>query len=311
MASGQDLVRIGVFYDGNYFLHVSNYYNYFHARRKRLNIAGLHEFVRNLIAREEDVDPKYCQVIEAHYFRGRISAQEASQRGNQLYNDRVFDDILMSEGVVTHYLPIRTRGGKKDDKGIDVWLALEAFEQAFYKRFNVLVLITSDGDYVPLIRKLNSIGSKVMVLSWDFDYTDDMGREVVTRTSQDLIREVTFPVAMHEVINHGLKTNDKLIVNLFTQQDYGQPKPQTAELTDESVKQGAAMNMNNGYGFVQFPPNNLFFHYLDVVEGDFNEIHDGDIVEFTVEKNDKGQDVAKNVKKVETEEGAVEDPNAW
>lgn len=311
MISSQDLVRIGVFYDGNYFLHVSNYYNYFHPRRKRLNIAGLHEFIRNLIAREEDVDAKYCQVIEAHYFRGRISAQEASQRGNQLYNDRVFDDILMSEGVVTHYLPIRTRGGKKDDKGIDVWLALEAFEQAFYKRFNVLVLITSDGDYVPLIRKLNSLGSKVMVLSWDFDYTDDMGREVVTRTSQDLIREVTFPVAMHEVINHGLKNNDKLVTNLFAQQDYGQPKQiPSGEWEDDSIKHGTAMNMNNGYGFIQFPPNNLFFHYLDVVEGDFNDIHDGDMLEFTVEKNDKGQDVAKNVKKVEATENH-EDPNAW
>ncbi len=86
MTAGQDLVRIGVFYDGNYFLHVSNYYNYFHPRRKRLNIAGLHEFIRNMIAREEDVDSRFCQVIEAHYFRGRISAQEASQRGNQLYH---------------------------------------------------------------------------------------------------------------------------------------------------------------------------------------------------------------------------------
>lgn len=301
MNDGQGLVRIGVFYDGNYFLHVSNYYNYFHTRRKRLNIAGLHEFIRNLVAREEEVDSRYCQVIEAHYFRGRISAQEASQRGNQLYNDRVFDDILMSEGVVTHYLPIRTRGGKKDDKGIDVWLALEAFEQAFYKRFNVLVLITSDGDYVPLIRKLNSIGTKVMVLSWDFDYTDDMGREVVTRTSQDLIREVTYPVAMHELINNGLKANDRLIVNLFAQQDYGQPKPEPNP-GEEPLKRGRTMNMGSGYGFIQFPPNNLFFHYLDVTEGDFNDIKDGDVVEFTVEKNDKGQDVAKNVHKVTDEE---------
>ncbi|MEX1187886.1 MAG: cold-shock protein, partial [Bacteroidia bacterium] len=29
------VTRIGVFYDGNYFLHVSNYYNYFHERRRR------------------------------------------------------------------------------------------------------------------------------------------------------------------------------------------------------------------------------------------------------------------------------------
>jgi uncharacterized LabA/DUF88 family protein/cold shock CspA family protein len=306
MSNSKELKRIGVFYDGNYFLHVSNYYNYFHPRRKRLNIAGLHNFIRNLVAKEEDVTANFCQVIEAHYFRGRISAQEASQRGNQLYNDRVFDDILMSEGVVTHYLPIRNRSGKKEEKGIDVWLALEAFEQAFYKRFNVVVLITSDGDYVPLIRKLNSLGTKVMVLSWDFEYTDDMGREVVTRTSQDLIQEVTYPIAMHELINSGLKSGNPLVTNLFDLPEYSQPKRLTTIEDDGEVQQGRAMNMNNGYGFIQFPPNNLFFHYQDVVEGDFNEINNGDLVEFTIETNERGQEVAKNVRKIESG-----DPNLY
>lgn len=296
--SRKDLVRIGVFYDGNYFLHVSNYYNYFHPRKKRLNIAGLHEFIRNLVASEEEADSRNCQVIEAHFFRGRISAQEASQRGNQLYNDRVFDDILMSEGVVTHYLPIRPRGGRREDKGIDVWLALEAFEQTFYKRFNVLVLITSDGDYVPLIRKVNSLGTKVMVLSWDFDYTDDQGREVTTRTSQELIREVTYPVAMHELINSGLKSKDRLTENLFTVQDFGQAKPMEKPVSPEEIKQARVLSLNNGYGFIQYPPNNLFFYYLDVVDGDFDELIEGDMVEFTISKNDRGQDVAKNVRKV-------------
>ncbi|MFN5370653.1 MAG: cold shock domain-containing protein, partial [Bacteroidia bacterium] len=45
----------------------------------------------------------------------------------------------------------------------------------------------------------------------------------------------------------------------------------------------------------------LFFHYLDVMEGDFNEIKDGDTVEFTIELNDKGNEVAKNVRKVSEE----------
>ncbi|MFP4557333.1 MAG: NYN domain-containing protein [Bacteroidales bacterium] len=296
----KELKRIGVFYDGNYFLHVSNYYNYFHSRQKRLNIAGLHKFIRNLVAKEEDVSAQFCQVIEAHYFRGRISAQEASQRGNQLYNDRVFDDILMSEGVVTHYLPIRNRSGKKEEKGIDVWLALEAFEQAFYKRFNVVVLITSDGDYVPLIRKLNSLGTKVMVLSWDFEYTDDMGRDVVTRTSQDLIQEVTYPIAMHEIINNGLKANNPLVNNLFDLPEYSNPKRVTSVEKDAELHQGKAMNMNNGYGFIQYPPNNLFFHYQDVMEGDFNDIYNDDLLEFTIETNERGQEVAKNVRKIES-----------
>jgi uncharacterized LabA/DUF88 family protein/cold shock CspA family protein len=306
MHNSKELNRIGVFYDGNYFLHVSNYYNYFHARRKRLNIAGLHDFIRNLVAKEEEVPVRLCQVIEAHYFRGRISAQEASQRGNQLYNDRVFDDILMSEGVVTHYLPIRNRSGKKEEKGIDVWLALEAFEQAFYKRFSVVVLISSDGDYVPLIRKLNSLGTKVMVLSWDFEYTDDMGRDVVTRTSQDLIQEVTYPMAMHELINNGLKSGNPLVTNLFDLPEYSQPKRVTSIEDDSEMHEGNALNMNNGYGFIQFPPNNLFFHYQDVVEGDFNEIQNGDLVQFTIETNERGQEVAKNVRKIESA-----DPNSY
>ena len=58
----QKLTRIGVFYDGNYFLHVSNYYAYHHERRSRISIAGLHEFVRQHIADEDDKDFALCQI---------------------------------------------------------------------------------------------------------------------------------------------------------------------------------------------------------------------------------------------------------
>jgi uncharacterized LabA/DUF88 family protein/cold shock CspA family protein len=291
------VVRIGVFYDGNYFLHVSNYYNYFHQRRRRISIAGLHSFIRQQIAEEMQVDYSLCHVVDAHYFRGRMSAYEASQRGNQLYNDRLFDDVLMSEGVVTHYLPLRTRAGRKEEKGIDVWLALEALELSYMKKYDVLVLITSDGDFVPLIRKVNTIGTRVMVLSWDFEYTDDTGREIITRTSQDLLEEVTYPVAMHEIIDSGDKGSDLSVNGLFVTQESA-PKTYENIIDKGDMKVSKTLNMKSGYGFVAFPPNNLFFHYLDVVEGDFNEIHDGDTVEFTVEINEKGNEVAKNVRKV-------------
>jgi uncharacterized LabA/DUF88 family protein/cold shock CspA family protein len=294
------VVRIGVFYDGNYFLHVSNYYNYFHQRRRRISIAGLHSFIRQQIAEEMHLDYSLCHVVDAHYFRGRMSAYEASQRGNQLYNDRLFDDVLMSEGVVTHYLPLRTRAGRKEEKGIDVWLALEALELSYMKKYDVLVLITSDGDFVPLIRKVNTIGTRVMVLSWDFEYTDDTGREIITRTSQDLLEEVTYPVAMHEIIDSMDSGNELVVGGLFVTQESA-PKTYENIIDKGDMKVSKTLNMKSGYGFVAYPPNNLFFHYLDVVEGDFNEIHDGDTVEFTVEINEKGNEVAKNVRKVSDE----------
>lgn len=313
MKNDKELLKIGIFYDGNYFLHVSNYYNYFHPRKKRLNIGGLHEYLRHLIAVKEDVDPMLCQIIDAHFFRGRISAQEASQRGNQLYNDRVFDDILMSEGVVTHYLPVRPRGGRREDKGIDVWLALETYEQALHKKFDVLVLITSDGDYVQLIRKINSLGIKVMVLSWDFDYSDEQGREITTRTSAELLREATYPVAMHDLVNEGLENNDPITNNLFLVQEIGQPRLPKDALSDEVYKE-RILSINSGYGFIHYPPNNLFFHYMDVVDGDFGELMEGDLVEFSIMRNERGQEVAKNVRKIpdyEMGETSSSPENEW
>jgi cold shock CspA family protein/uncharacterized LabA/DUF88 family protein len=300
MQDDSKLTRIGVFYDGNYFLKVSNYYNYEHPRKARISLEGLHNFIRHQVAKEESVDVRMCQVVDAHYFRGRLSAYDAKEL-NKLYNDRIFDDILMNEGVITHYLPLRSRSGKKEEKGIDVWLALESYELAVYKKFSVIVLIACDGDYVPLIRKLNTLGSRVMVLNWDFKYIDEKGETRETRTSQELLEEVTYPIAMHELIDSRVMKNDLLINNIFVTPEYIQstnkPAYKAPVLGDNGVFISTVINLKNGYGFIVAPPNNLYFSYEDLGEGDFNDLKDGDTVEYTVGKNVRG-DCAKNVRKI-------------
>lgn len=331
------LTRIGVFYDGNYFLHVSNYYNYSHERRSRISISGLHAFIRRQVAEEEGVNERLCQIVDAHYFRGRLNAHEANQRGNQLFYDRLFDDILMSEGVVTHYLPVKTYQGYRQEKGIDVWLALEAFELAQYKKFDVVVLITSDGDYVPLIRKLNTLGSRIMVLSWDFEFLNEQGEKQVTRTSQDLLEEVSYPVGMHGLIDDRSRRNDTVIQNLFVKaqtrptftavpangstfsttnsfsngigagdlydgyQPSDEPNYNVADtdLVDddpEGRKLSTIRSLKTGYGFVNYPPNNLFFHYTSLIDTDFNELQVDDEVEFTLGQNAEGKDIAVDIR---------------
>lgn len=398
------MIKVGVFYDGNYFFRVSSYYAYGHPRKSRLSISGIHDFIRHQVSNKEDRDKDLCRIVDAHYFRGRLGASEASQRGDTLYWDRVFDDILMSENVTTHYLPVKTIDGQKQEKGIDVLLALEAFELAFYKKFDVLVLIASDGDYVPLIRKLNTLGTRVMVLSWDFEYTDDTGRKFATRTSQDLLEEATYPIIMHDLIDNRIHRNDPMINNMFVQSDFRrpqsvratssaipaaiaaqmetpyldieeplientpivqpiaqpivqpiqplhtvtqplhtvaqpivqpvqplhtvaqplhtvtqpvvqpvqpvytppmqqivqsnppqntEPRPETAQLT---VMTSEIMSLKDGYGFIKYPPNNLFFHYSDVIGLDFNELQIGDVVEFVHGSKEDGRGYATNVR---------------
>jgi cold shock CspA family protein/uncharacterized LabA/DUF88 family protein len=305
------LTRIGVFYDGNYFLHVSNYYNYTHERRSRISVNGLHDFIRQRVAEVEQSGYRQCQIVDAHYFRGRLTAGEASQRGALLYYERAFEDILMSEGVTTHYLPVRSSWGRKFEKGIDVWLALEAFELAFYKHFDVVVLIAADGDYVPLARKLNTLGTRVMVLGWDFEYTDEEGNRFNTRTSIDLLDEVTYPIAMQEVINKGTDRADKLVESLFvprkTYNKIEQPvntpvgTNDNIELSDEENynreltpsdgerHESYIMSLKEGFGFIKYPPNNVFFHYTSLRDFDFNNLQIGDRVEFGVETREGGR----------------------
>ena len=246
-----------------------------------------------------------------------------ANQGNALYYDRVFDDILSKEGVTTHYLPVKTsQSGVRHEKGIDVWLALEAFELAFYKRFNVLVLIASDGDYVPLIRKLNTLGTRVMVLSWDFEYTNDYGIKMTTRTSQELLEEVTYPVAMHEIIDNRVRRNEPLINGLFvprnTEKVFTKQKSdllpkqnvQTAQQNKTFDKPVIAYNgrqistifsLKEGFGFIkgENSSKNVFFFHSSLMEYDFNDLEVGDKVEYTVETKEDGKLVAKDVKVIE------------
>lgn len=305
-------LRVGIFYDGNFLLHTSNYYNYIHSQRSRLSISGLHSFILKKAAKEEDTDVRRCQIVESHYFRGRINAAEAAQRGNQLYNDRVFEDILMAEGIQTHYLPLRNFQGKKEERGIDVWLSLEVFEFALREKIDVAVLIISDTDYAPLLRKLSSLGVRTMLLSWEFDYINDDGVKVVTKTSHELLQLANYPVAMHEEIEKGLKKRNGDITALFVDSDSSNGGEKYVEQANETPLSGETeiseiLNIKNGYGFVKYPNNNLFFHSLDVVDGDFYDLAPGDTVEFTIAKNHLKQDVAKNVRKIRPAEDHLGD----
>lgn len=298
---------MAVFYDGNFLLHTSNYYNYSHAKRSRLSINGLHKFVRDRIAKEENLALEQVLISEAHYFRGRLNAMDASQRGNQLYNDRVFDDVLMSEGINTHYLPLRNVSGRREERGTDVWLSLEAYSLAMEGKMDIAVLILSDTDYVPLLRKLNAAGVRVMLLGWEFDYTNEDGTKVVTRTSVELIQLAQYPVAMHSVIEEGLANEDPVIEGVFIGGANLEQRPvfsatvegQTTDYSDDEVETSEIFSLKNNFGFIRYPNNNLFFHALDLNGCDFEDIQEGDTVEFNIGKNQLQQDVAKNVRKIE------------
>jgi len=311
----QQLFRIAVFYDGQYFFNVSNYYLYQHPRKARISISGLHNFIKEKAAEFVGIDRNLCQIVDAHYFRGRLSARDASEAG-KLYNERVFDDILMSENVVTHYLPLRpTADGGRQEKGVDVWLALEAYELAIYKRYDALVLIACDGDYVPLVRKLSTLGTRVILLGWDLSYNDADNNERVTRTSQALLEAVTHYLPMHTIIENRnpTPTIQDLFVKSPPEVQYAPYTPYTtAGNTDayvkpfvaseeyENARESTIFVLKEGYGFIHDPSvNNVFFHFSNLVNIDFNDLEVGMRVRYTTKVRDDGKTQADKVWVVE------------
>jgi uncharacterized LabA/DUF88 family protein/cold shock CspA family protein len=288
-----NLIRIGIFYDGYYFYKVSNYYKYEHERKARISISGLHDFIRNEIASTMEIDDlRHCQIIDAHYFRGRSSAKDM---GEKVQNERVFEDILMRENIVTHYLPLRyVENNIWQEKGIDVWLALEAYELAIYKKFDILVLVAGDGDYVPLVRKLNTLGTRVMLISWDYSYYNESGAIAETRTSRQLLDEVLYPILMSERINKDPLA--ETVNNLFVKErkdfdtedvnyNINQEKTTPSHVEDNYLV-SSIFSIKDGFGFIKDERiNNVFFYYETVTNRDFDELEVGMKVKYLCEED--------------------------
>ncbi|MFN3426889.1 MAG: NYN domain-containing protein [Candidatus Thermochlorobacter sp.] len=325
------LLKVGVFYDGGYFAKVSHYYRYYDERRARISFKGLHEFIREKVKEFEKVpDRNFVQIVDAHYFRGRFSAHDAATRGEeQLFNDRLFDDALMYANIVTHYLPIVKSRYTTFEKGIDVWLALEAFELALLKKLSVVVLITGDGDYLPLIRKLNTIGTRVLLLWWDIDFPVSSNEKPI-RTNASIINEATYELNMFEACKLTKERRSPLIDNIFIEpiEDdkeggsikthsgdetaivvsemprYGViPTPETTKFTTNKLR-GKVMFIDKERGIgnligIDNPEHEMIVFFRDrIIPTDFDEIEKYDIVEYEVGQNAKGI-LARKVRRID------------
>ncbi|MDR2617883.1 MAG: NYN domain-containing protein [Treponema sp.] len=289
------IVRIGVYIDGQYFYKVSNYYKFDHPRQARISIPGLFNYIINEVAKNLGEDSDNCRITEAHYFRGRAIK---SDNTNAIVGERYFEDALAKAGIQAHSLPLmRGPNNELREKGIDVLLALDAYKKAAMRAMDIFVLIAGDGDYLPLIRELQSmqmpgIPIDVLLLSWDF--TCNNGD--ITVTSQDLLEEVKYPIQMATVINDRVKRKDPLVNGLFeprqvqagterpavtvsapVQESLEEAKPAVTTITTARRKalteaeqaqerEAVILSLNgNGGWLLDREYNNFYFSYSDVL----------------------------------------------
>ncbi len=219
MPTAYTVRRVAIFYDGSFFQSFNKWcktnLNGF------INFQNLHDYVVWWISKEAEssAPPHLFRLVEAHYFQGRFSLESALREGRERGNrfpstigelppetyyvtrDRLIDEILMKANITTHYYPVRqdTKQEQSKEKAIDVWLSLEAYDLAVHKRFDYFVLFSGDEDFVPLVRKINSLGITTIILGVDTE---------AIKTSKRLIEEASYHLYLDRKLV-GIKSSPK------------------------------------------------------------------------------------------------------
>src|SRR5256712_12112671 len=165
MASSNAICRIGVFYDGSFFAYARRYY-YQERDLGWLRYLPLHAFIEAFIAQKEQGYASY-RAVYAAWHQGLFTSKMATPE--QLRFDRNQHHDLMHAGVEPRYLPMSQTQG---EKGIDVALAVDALQVGLDGKIDIAVLVTGDGDFVPLVRALNKQGVRVLGVYFEFESKD-------------------------------------------------------------------------------------------------------------------------------------------
>lgn len=294
MGIRKNKTSVAIFYDGNYLSRVSKYYGSNNIVKYRLNLSALHQYILDEAEAISNDVLSDIYIASAHYYRNRHSATEAIHRKNQLYRDRITDDVLRGENIESHYAPY----SQYDESFVCSWLSLDLLDEHCSRNFDFVVLIAGDGAYIPLINKLKSKGVDTMVVGWDIVMFGENTIDI--KADERLFAAATYTI----VVNVALDQSPDKLSNLLSpiasrSQEIKYDAPMVVEVDTEDNGEreiSEVLTLKANYGFIRFPNNNLFFRAQDYI-GDFAELAVGDTVEFVIEQNDDGESTAKKVQK--------------
>ena len=72
---------------------------------------------------------------------------------------------------------VRKSAKKKEQKGVDVHLAVDALKAATSRVANVIVLVTGDADFAPLARSIRDTGAFVWIIAFKNSLAESLRRE--------------------------------------------------------------------------------------------------------------------------------------
>ena len=216
-------IKIGIFYDGNYFRHVNNYYQY--TKKQWINLKKFHEFIQDTVAKEKYIKPESCQILSKHCFMGEHSIMDVPI--SQIAKQRCFKEYLEEEITVNALKLIKmikeegemVRVRFKED-AVDTKFVLETIRIVEENKLDVVALICGDSDFTSLIQDLKDKKKKTILFFWNLFYKDKNEKEQTTTTSKKLLKEVDYRIPMHTIIDEPTSQYDEIKSQLLCESKF-------------------------------------------------------------------------------------------
>ncbi len=192
MSKNLSILRVGFFLDGYTLKKVNEYYLKYHRYHARLDFRELKGWVRDfsmrLFGREG------CPIeIESHYYHPYVRNADSADLSMGDGMER-FERQLALAGFEVHY----NTPGDVNRMGPNMQLVEDAYLYAYYHKIDVLVLLSTQGQYSTLPERLKREGVPMLLLGWNFNYEKD-NTTVYWRTDSCLRELSGYYVAMEEV----------------------------------------------------------------------------------------------------------------
>ena len=159
------MIRIGVFYDGSHFNYAQNYF--YGKKGEWLSFPPIHKFFEEYVRKNFQGFLDY-KVVYSAWYQGLFTTAHADEKKLKLDRNRQQD--LLHAGIETKFYPMSQTSQR--EKGIDVAMAIDVLQVGLEGIMDVAVLVTGDGDFVPLVRALMKRGITVIVAYFEYEEND-------------------------------------------------------------------------------------------------------------------------------------------
>ena len=234
-----------------------------------------------------------------------------------LKEDYHYETVLFPIDFRRHRIPAEHRPGfRPKEKCVDIALATEMlFLAAIPHTYDVAIPIIGDGDYKPLLQSVRRLGRRVCITSvrgsCARDYSDPADPERVRDLDTIFLNDILDRIRLvyekhqlecedrgHEGPKRGWTTYHPRRGEKFycepcrerhkeeraeARERYVAPSPAAASRPVGGTEHGVINSLLQGCGFIGTIHGSFFFHHSELRSGvDFEDLKDGDPVEFTV-----------------------------